>query len=105
MIAIGNIYFVVINVNKRKKSRWHSSQFEAIIENGLNHVYQVKRQIFSLNFVTIPTVVRTEGRKGRRMKRLMDECLEIPACPTGHWPFGAAAQKGITGMISAAAAA
>ena len=39
------------------------------------------------------------------MKRLMDECLEIPACPTGHWPFGAAAQKGITGMISAAAAA
>ena len=81
------------------------SQFEAIIENGLNHIYQVKRQIFSLNFVTIPTVVRTEGRKGRRMKRLMDECLEIPACPTGHWPFGAAAQKGITGMISAAAAA
>ena len=39
------------------------------------------------------------------MKRLMDECLEIPPCPTGHWPFGAAAQKEITGMISAAAAA
>ena len=61
--------------------------------------------LVSLNFVTIPTVVRTEGQKGRRMKQLMDECLEIPACPTGHWPFGAAAQKGITGMISAAAAA
>ena len=39
------------------------------------------------------------------MKRLMDKCLEIPAFPTGHWPFGAAAQKGITGMISATAAA
>ena len=60
MIAIGNVYFVVVNVNKREKNRGGIKsfitffpQFEAIIENGLNHVYQVKRQLLVTCYATL----------------------------------------------------
>ena len=37
---------------------------------------------------------RTEGRKDGRTEGLTD-ISKFPLCPTGHRPFGAAAQKGM----------
>ena len=35
----------------------------------------------------------TDGRTNGQMDRQMDEHKEIHSCPTGRWPFKAAAQK------------